>query len=360
MSNGASSCRSPPSSPGRSGPAPPSRPSGSARARPVTTVLRPVASTSCRTGAQKPSPSTLAGARGPPGTTPSAATRRARPRWSSEQVQHRGGHVGAVAREHVDRGDGRRLRVGDAAQPGELAQRAQPPLADHPTGGLGARAEHPVRARLRRTDGAEREGEPGLLRPAPAGQQHRQVLLEDRLARQRVGQRRLQARPHLGPGGREGRRQRLRVPGTEHRGVGVVVEQRPLRACGDVHRQLRAQQQPDGRAQRGGPAVRRPQGRSGPLDLAHAPRHLAVPDERRLHALPPGSAPVPGCPAPHRRCNRGRRRRGAQRGRPAWAAGIAARWPCSNQTGVGPPCCNPRASPAVGARPRRRRERLSL
>ena len=154
------------------------------------------------------------------------------------EVQHRGGHVGAVAREHVDRGDGRRLRVGDAAQPGELAQRAQPPLADHPTGGLGARAEHPVRARLRRTDGAEGEGEPGLLRPAPAGQQHRQVLMEDRLARQRVGQRRLQARPHLGPGGLEGRRQRLRVPGTEHRGVGVVVEQRPLRTCGDVHRQL--------------------------------------------------------------------------------------------------------------------------
>ncbi len=228
MSNGASSCRSPPSSPGRSGPAPPSRPSGSARARPVTTVLRPVASTSCRTGAQKPSPSDASPARG---ARPARRPRRPPDgpgRAGRREVQQRGGHVGAVAREHVDRGDGRRLRVGDAAQPGELAQRAQPPLADHPAGGLGARAEHPVRARLRRTDGAQREGEPGLLRPAPAGQQHRQVLLEDRLARQRVGQRRLQARPHLGPGGREGRRQRLRVPGTEHRGVGVVVEQRPL------------------------------------------------------------------------------------------------------------------------------------
>ena len=203
----------------------------------------------------------------------------------AEQVEQRGRDVRAVARQDLDGGRTRRLHVRRAAQLGELAQRPQPPLADDLRGGLGAGAEHPVRARVLAADRAQRVGEPRLLRPAAAGQQHRHVLLEDRLAGQRVRQHGLQTRPHLGPGVRERRRQRVRVPRPEHRGVGVVVEQRPPRARRDVHRQLRAQQQLDGRAQRGRPTRRRPEGRAGPVDLAHAPRHLAVPDERRLHAL---------------------------------------------------------------------------
>ena len=203
----------------------------------------------------------------------------------AEQVEQRGRDVRAVARQDLDGGRPGRLHVRRAAQLGELAQRAQPPLADDLRGGLGAGAEHPVRARLLAADRAQRVGEPRLLRPAAAGQQHRHVLLEDRLAGERVRQHGLQTRPHLGPGVRERRRQRVRVPRPEHRGVGVVVEQRPPRARRDVHRQLRAQQQLDGSAQRGRPARRLPEGRAGPVDLAHAPRHLAVPDERRLHAL---------------------------------------------------------------------------
>ena len=92
-----------------------------------------------------------------------------------------------------------------------------------------------------------------------------------------------------------------RVPGTEHRGVGVVVEQRPLRACGDVHRQLRAQQQPDGRAQRGGPAVRRPQGRCRPTRPracaapSRCPRRTATP---RLTSRVRAGARMSGAPWP--------------------------------------------------------------
>ena len=235
------------------------------------------------TGAQNPSSPTVSRGQGP-ARLDALGGHQARA-VVAEQVEQRGRDVRAVARQDLDGGRTGRLHVRRAAQLGELAQRPQPPLADDLRGGLGAGAEHPVGARLLAADRAQRVGEPRLLRPAAAGQQHRHVLLEDRLAGERVRQHGLQPRPHLGPGVRERRRQRVRVPRPEHRGVGVVVEQRPPRARRDVHRQLRAQQQLDGRAQRGRPTRRRPEGRTGPVDLAHAPRHLAVPDERRLHAL---------------------------------------------------------------------------
>jgi hypothetical protein len=230
-----------------------------------------------------------------------------------EQVEQRGGDVGPVGGQHTDGGRARGLHVGRPRQLAQLGERAQPSLADDPPGGLGARAEDP--ARVAGADRAEGVGEVALLGPAVALQQHQLVLLEDHAAGQHLVEGRPQRGPHLRPHRRELGTEGVRVPRAEERCVRIVVEQSPARSPRDVHRQLRAQHQLDGVAQGDGPAVRRSERGVGPRDVAHPPRHLAVPDERRLHDRPPGCATGPGCPARAARCNSVSLGRGAGRDR---------------------------------------------
>ena len=74
----------------------------------------------------------------------------------------------------------------------------------------------------------------------------RVVVERNRLASEDPVDERRDLAPDVGPDRAEPAADRPRVPGAEERRVGVVVEQRALRAPGDAHRMTRGQDQADG------------------------------------------------------------------------------------------------------------------
>ncbi len=196
-----------------------------------------------------------------------------------------------------------------------LFARAQRRLRAHALGGLHHRGQHAADAAggglVRHR--AVADGEARVL-PVAAAALHppRQVLREERRtpARENV----LVERPELAVNLRPGLAQRLaqhgRVLVAKDRPVGIVVDQDELGAPANRLGKARRQHEPDRPFQRRRPAFRRPERSFGPVELAHAARHLAfalaLGGTRRERRLPGRGG--------GRHHDRGRGRRGFQNG----------------------------------------------
>ena len=212
----------------------------------------------------------------------------ARPR----AVHRRGRRAGRAGRPGRRRGSAtgrRRRRCTAAARRGAAAvgraARARPAAARRRRARWSrCTRRRPPGAALVGADRAEGEGEPRLLGRPRRASSIGMSSWKSALPAQHVRRARAAA-----PATARARSSRTAAPerrGCRRRGSGRRRRCRSaqLGPPREVHRELRAQQQLDGVRSVGG-QCRRPDRRDGPPHLAHRARHLAVADERRLHAL---------------------------------------------------------------------------
>ncbi len=184
-----------------------------------------------------------------------------------EQIGERERQVPEVGAEAaLDRGQHLGAGVGAGELGGELAQRGEPALADHPLGLLGDDAQHARDPAVVVGQRAVGEGVVGLLGVAAAFQEQEQRLVPGRLA---GVEDRLDARadvlPDLRPDVAGAGAERPGLLDPERRPVGVVAEEGELAAPRHPHGVARGQHDPDDRLQALRPARDRPERRCRPV-----------------------------------------------------------------------------------------------
>ena len=207
------------------------------------------------------------------------ATRRAI--VAVEEIERGERNVGRIAREHVARALAAFLDALDAGDVrGEIAQRAQAPLADDALGVLGDDAEHAGDAALVVVDRAVRERVVRLLGEAAALEEEQQRLVPGRLAvREHVLDARTDVGPDLGPDLVRARAEHPVALDADGRQVRVVAEERELRTPEHPHRVARIEHHAHDRLQRLRPDRRRAERRRGPVEAAHALADFAAAGE---------------------------------------------------------------------------------
>ncbi len=211
--------------------------------------------------------------------------------------------VGAVPREHADHRPARLLR-GAGRHRRELtdvAQHAQPPLPDHPARRLGDGDEDPADPAALVLDRRVGEGPVRLLQVAVAAEEQLLVLGVGGppAGEHRCGHR-AELVPRLGPDLRRGPPESGGVLVAHGRDVGVVVEDREVRAPPDVQREPRRQADRQRRLQALRPPRRGADRGARPVADADALRHpagtRAGPPRRVAHPLPLLPDRVRTCP----------------------------------------------------------------
>ena len=206
------------------------------------------------------------------------------------QVGRRERHVLPVPRQHVDDRPARLLRRagGHRRELSEVAQHAEPPLADDPQRGVGDRDEDPADAAALVLDRRVGEGPVRLLQVAvPAEEQQLVVGVRGAPARQHRPGHRAELGPGLRPDLRRGPPQGVRVLVAHRRDVRVVVEDGQVRAPPHVHREPRRQTDGQGGLEALRPARGRTHRCARPVAGAHALRHpTGVRAGRRPGRLP--------------------------------------------------------------------------
>ncbi len=208
-------------------------------------------------------------------------TGQVRPTVLGEQIGQAEGEIVQVGAELTsDRLQNSRLAVGARQAGGQLAQRTQAPLADHPIRLLGDGAEDPFDLAVVADQRAVGEGMIGLLGIAVALQEQHQGSVPGRLALLVDGrQSALDVVPDLRPQLACGHGQGSRMLDAQRRPVGVVVEEVDVRTPAQPHFEPGGQQQAKRDLQSVGPCLRRTHGRGRPVVGAHDPRHLPVAHE---------------------------------------------------------------------------------
>ncbi len=229
--------------------------------------------------------------RGPPGAKldPVGCRRRARreagsPRQTGrtplvlELVKQGERHVMRVGADDARGHRARRLRAHERALVTEVAQNAQPALAEHPLGRLDDRDEDAADRSVLVADRAVGEREVAFLDIAVAVERQQLVDEGTGLAgRKHPVEHRPDEVPDLGESVGGARTERARMLGrAENRPVGVIVELDELRPPGDVHGIAGVQQDAERRPQALRPALDRPERRRRPVVGADQRAHRAA------------------------------------------------------------------------------------
>jgi len=173
------------------------------------------------------------------------------------------GHLHECVRAFDDVGEELLLRERVTDPPFErLVQFAQGTLGQHAPRRFLAGAEHPRNSSALVADRRIGEREPRLLVIALSVHEQRKVLVIRRTARHGRVDQRADVRPDFRPDVVEGAAEGARMLGPEDRDVGIVVEKPERVAPRHEHGELRLQEQPDDRAQRGRPGFRRTERRT--------------------------------------------------------------------------------------------------
>ena len=195
----------------------------------------------------------------------------------------------------VDGGEQVALARGRAGGLGQLAQGGEPALAQHAVGLLDDHAQHPGRRAVLVAQRAVGERVVGLLAVAAALEEQPQARVPGRgPGRQHLVDARADVVPDLRPDRVGALAERPRVLGRERvPRVGVVVEERQLRAPRHPHREARAEHDPHRGLQALRPALDGPERRGRPVVPRDPLAHVRVrhPASLRVRATgnPPGS-----------------------------------------------------------------------
>src|SRR5688572_24679486 len=194
-----------------------------------------------------------------------------------------------VVTMRLERGQGQATRLRRRAGllgAAEIAERPEPALALHATGGLTDDAEHaadPARLVAHRIVG---DVEERLLREAATVEMEGVIGRPERLTRRDDAlEQRPEDVPDLAPHLATGMAEHARMLASEHRNVGIVVELDELRALEQADLRLGGQQDADGAAETLRPGGGGTERRRGPVQAPETLAHLAParqPRRRRL------------------------------------------------------------------------------